>query len=240
MGEPNHPSRPRPDLAEAMRHAAEHNLPVALSALEADSDPSAVAKRYIDFAQALYNERKDVTQMLAAARAGIRYCMDAADRVGTTDATGAQALKETAKVIAFNAAANSWPGWGDEGVRIDESHLSEAGELASICQGLVYDLDLGPDQTGNAHWLVGAIHMASGRYGEAIASFNRARDAFQTADNPASALMAAGYGALARKRADDPDWSPDEYEGILRQLRQDGTADGAAFAVQLVTADRLL
>ena len=39
-----------------------------------------VAQRYADLVQALYRERKNVTQMLAVARAAIAHCLDAAER----------------------------------------------------------------------------------------------------------------------------------------------------------------
>ena len=40
------------------------------------------------------------------------------------------ALKTKAKVIAYNAAANGWPGWGDDGIVITQSHIEEAFDLA--------------------------------------------------------------------------------------------------------------
>src|ERR1700748_2946560 len=111
-----------------MRYAAANNLPAAFSVIEAGADAVDVSKRYGAFVKALYRDRKDVTQMLAAARAGIRHCLEAAEQVVASEPDTAVTLKTNARIIAFNAAANGWPGWGDEGITIEQRHIAEATE----------------------------------------------------------------------------------------------------------------
>ena len=65
-------------LVEALRLADSTSSRPVRSVLEAGADPTDIAQRYADVAQALYRERKNVTQMLAVAKAGITYCLSAA------------------------------------------------------------------------------------------------------------------------------------------------------------------
>jgi hypothetical protein len=215
-------------------------LAAALSYVETSGDPISVARNYGDLVRALYDVRKDVSQMLVAARAGIRHCLEAAERLGSDDPASAAVLKENAKTIAFNAAANSWPGWGDDGIVIDQHHLVEAMDLASLSLRLVEDLQLGNKPLGTARWLVGAIHLAAGRLDEATAAFARARDAYRADGRRVSELLAEGYRALARKRGPHSRDAVSEFDDIARQLEQDGSPAALAFLRQLVTADRLL
>jgi hypothetical protein len=224
--------------SEAMRHAAANNLPAAFSILEAGADAVDVSKKYSDFVKVLSRDRKDVTQMLAAARAGIRYCLAAAEQAVLSER--AVTLKTNAGIIAFNAAANAWPGWGDEGIVIEKPHLAEGTELALRSLQLVQELKLGPDRVGTAHWLIGALHLAAGRSEQAIAELRLACDAYRAGANHRSELLALGYLGLARKRRRAPDFSSDEIEEVYRQLRHDGSKDAIAFVQQLKTADRLL
>jgi hypothetical protein len=96
-------------LSDVLRHAESNDLKSMRSGLEADADPVVIAQRYADVAQALYHQRKNVAQMLAVAKAGIAYCLGAAEQAAAKDPTAAATLKTKAKVIAYNAGANSWP-----------------------------------------------------------------------------------------------------------------------------------
>ena len=223
-------------LSEALRHAESNDLAAMRSVIEADADAAEVAQRYANLAQALYRERKNVTQMLAVAKAGIAYCLSAAERAGATDPVAAATLKTKAKAIAYNAAANSWPGWGDDA----PSHIADASDLAQRSLELVEDLKLGHRQVGTSQWLVGALHLAAGRSDDAIVALTRARDAYGAGGERASELLALGYLALACSRQDTPERHRAELEEICLQLQQDGSPQAMAFVKQLRTADRLL
>jgi hypothetical protein len=226
-------------LSEALEHAESNDLAAMRSVLEADADAVAVAQRYGEVAQALYHQRKNVTQMLAVAKAGIAYCLGAAEQAAK-DAAQAATLKTKAKVIAYNAAANSWPGWGDEGIVITQSHIADGFDLAMLSLELVEDLKLEHRQHGTSQWLVGALHLAAGRSDEAIAALTHAHDAYAAGGERASELLALGYLALARSRQDTPERHRAELEEICQQLQTDGSPQAVAFAKQLRTADRLL
>jgi hypothetical protein len=223
-------------LFEALRLADSNELTAMRSVLEADADAAEIAQRYADVAQALYRERKNVTQMLAVAKAGIGYCLSAAAK----DQAAAAALKTKAKAIAYNAAANSWPGWGDEVIVIEPAHIEEASGLAARSLALVEELNLGHRQLGTSQWLIGALHLAAGRSDDAITALTRARDAYAAGGERVSELLALGYVTLARSRQGTPERYRTELEEICRQLQNDGSPQAMAFVNQLRTADRLL
>ena len=86
------------------------------------------------------------------------------------DPSAARQLKNNAKVIAFNAAANSGPGWGGEGVVIKQEHIQDATDLALRSLQLVEELELGHEQVGYGLWLIGALQLAGGQSDEAISA----------------------------------------------------------------------
>jgi tetratricopeptide (TPR) repeat protein len=227
-------------LSEALRHADSNDLATAQAIIESGSDATGVAQRYADLAQALYREHKNVTQMLAIAKAGIAYCLVAAEQVAAQDPAAAVTLKTKAKAIAYNAAANSWPGWGDDGIVITPSHIEEAVGLAVRSLALVEDLKLGQRQLGTSQWLVGALHLAAGRSDDAIAALMRAHDTYAAGGERIAELLALGYLALARSRQGAPERSRAELEEICQRLQTDGSPQAMAFVKQLRTADRLL
>jgi tetratricopeptide (TPR) repeat protein len=227
-------------LLAALDHIERNDISAIQSVLEADADAAEVAQRYADLAKALYREHKNVTQMLAVAKAAVAFCLSAADRIAAEDPTKAAMLKTKAKVIAYNAAANSWPGWGDEGIVITQSHIADGFDLAQRSLALVEDLKLGHRQVGTSQWLVGALHLAAGRNDDAIAALTRACDAYSAGGERASELLALGYLALARSRQDTPERHRAELEEICRLLEKDGSPQAVAFVKQLRTADRLL
>jgi hypothetical protein len=107
---------------------------------------------------------------------------------------------------------------------------------------LVQELALGPREQGTAHWLVGALELAAGRFGAARVAFEQAEQVFLTANATALyALMARGYIALARKA--DPQSLTEGVNMLsktLERLRAEGSKDAIFFADQLATADRVL
>ena len=170
MAQGNREAVSKQTLSDALRHAESNDLATMQSVLEADADAAEVAQRYATLAQALYHERKNVSQMLAVAKVGIAYCLDAAERTATKDQAAAVALKTKAKVIAYNAAANGWPGWGDDGIVITQSHIEEAFDLAQRSLELVNDLktraaSLGPANGWSARciWPLAGAMMQSPR-----------------------------------------------------------------------------
>jgi hypothetical protein len=112
----------RDDLLSLARRAFDAGcVGAAVVTLKSIDDPTQAGTAFNNLSRNLYQARKDITNMIAVAEAGVAFCLDRAARAQSADT--AKKLKETAKVIAYNAAVNCWPGWGDEGVEIAPAHI---------------------------------------------------------------------------------------------------------------------
>jgi hypothetical protein len=124
---------------------------------------------------------------------------------------------------------------------IEMAQIDAGLEMATVCLELVLELGLSPMKQGNAHWLVGSLDLAAGRFAKALVAFERAAMAYRPAQEPAYVLPAQGYGAIARKAVPaSRTQGAHQLSQVLRQLRTDGSKNAAFFAEQLVTAERLL
>lgn len=208
-------------------------------AINGQQDPIVVASAFGDAVKKLYREH-DVANMIVACETGLAYCRQQA--LGQSDGEKARELKKLSRAIAYNTATNCWPGWGDDGIVIEESHISAALPIAAECLSLAQELALPPRALGGALWLVGALELAAGRYGIAQSKFEEAERAFLGDQALTSyALMARGYIALARKA--DPGHrmeGAEELKDAMDQLRRDASKDANFFADQIAKADFLL
>src|SRR5262249_30053249 len=148
--------------------------------IEGAGEPVAVAMAYKDVAQALYRSNKDVPGMIDAGRRGIAFALDQAAAMTDAPATSAR-LKEIAWMMSFNLGANTWPGWGDEGIDIQRDQRKAGLDVAMLSLRLAEELSLGATRLGKAYWLVGAHHIANGDAEAALAALDRAAQAFATA-----------------------------------------------------------
>jgi hypothetical protein len=227
-------------LVEAFVQADPRDMKSACVALEAGPDPLEIGRRYASLIRELYGVHKDVTRMLRAAEAGVAFCLSAAKRMSSTNPTGAAALRRQAQVLCYNAAANSWPGWGDEGIAITKEHIGAAIPLAQHGLQLVLDLNLGHRQRGTSHWLVGALFLAAGKCDDALAALTASSQEFHAEGSPPHELLADGYIVLTRRRHRLTPSQTGDLDDICAQLEQYGSQEALAFSKQLRTADRLL
>jgi hypothetical protein len=230
------------DTDELARHYADAicegrvvDAQAVLDAARGAADPVAAISAAIG---ALF-QRRDPTAMVAAAELGLAWCLARA-----SEAPEAEVARETtrrAQAFAFNAAANCWPGWDDEGVVLGDEQVARGLALATRSRELVLALGLGADRVGTAHWLVGALELAAGRAASAQATFAQAGRAYESLGaGSVEALMAQGYLALARKiQADAQVASSQELAAAIERLRALGSRKGVFFADQIATADRV-
>jgi hypothetical protein len=226
-------------LARALGAFDAQGIKQAVLVITSCGDPLEAGAALAALGKVLYRDRKDVTAMIAIGEAGITFCLQQAG--SAVDAATAATLKKRARGIAYNTAANCWPGWGDDGIHIDEGHLQSGLALAETCRDLVDELQLGQEALGKANWLIGALKLAADRTDEALEDFERARRACEAAGDATGELMARGYIALARKA--DPISAAvgaREFATALQELRKDGSKASRFFAEQLVVAERIL
>lgn len=211
----------------------------AIAIVEALPDPMEASIAFIELSRQAHREVKDVSSMLALGNAGTQFALlEAASSENLADA---QRLKRYAKTLAFNTAANCWPGWGDIGIEIKEDHLRAGLKLAMLCRDLVVELNLGHKALGGSYWLIGALDLVMGQYAEAHAELLRARGEFQAGGDSDYVLMAEGYMALVLKAQPESRLAgEDELARILLLLGDRGSKDAKFFANQLITADRVL
>jgi hypothetical protein len=211
-----------------------------VSLIDARADPIATVSALNSTVQKLYREYNDVTNMIVAGNLGLGYFL----RRSTleSDQGKVRELKKLGKVIAFNTAANCWPGWGDPGIVIEEAHIRAGIKMANESRDLVEELAFGARELGNAHWLVGALELAAGRFDAARVAFEQAERVSLVQDATSTyTLMARGYVELARKAG--PQSRAQGKEALretLDRLRVQGSKEAIFFADQLSTADRVL
>ncbi|WP_407154076.1 hypothetical protein [Bradyrhizobium sp. STM 3557] len=212
----------------------------AIGALSSIGDPAQAGTMFDGLARRLYNSRKDVANMISVANAGIAFCFDQAKRAENTET--ATKLKTAAKRIAFNAGANCWPGWGDDGIYITPDDIQSGLKFANLSHDLVRELQLGLKQEANAACLIGALRLAAGEPAAALTEFRMARNASESIGDAARMLMAEGYCAIARQADNTAARSAgaEELQFVLTRLRELGLDEAKFFAEQLVTAASIL
>ena len=211
----------------------------AVVLIAAQSDPASTASAISAAINALYRLHHDISNMIAAAHLGVAWCLGQASL--QLDPELAATLRRSARTMSFNAAANCWPGWDDEGVTIDQLQVEAALSLAGLCRELALDLELGPKAEGTAHWLIGALELALGRFTAARAGFQEAERSYSALSKEApQKLMAKAYDALAAKYE-----SPKSNAAIgalsdaLESLRASAKDEAQFFAEQITTAERV-
>lgn len=204
---------------------------------EAIDDPEQTARIYAKFANWLYNEKREIAWMIAFSRAGIQFCLREAARLEKSDPEKSLKLKGLAKGISYNLGANLWPGWDDPGVTLTPEDLKLGLDAAELNLRLGRELKRNAMPMGNAHWLVGAQHLAQGESLSAIASFKQALEEFQKADKRDFQLMVQGYLALSEELFAQEESLP--LAEIIGKLKETGTEDGPFFAEQLRTAKKV-
>jgi len=210
-----------------------------MSTIDAHEDPITIGTAFNSAVKRLYKEHKDVTRMLAAGNIGLAYCLSKA--ATEPDKNKAQELKKLGRNVAFNTAVNCWPGWGDDGVVIEKANLDAGIELASKCLNLTQELALGARPLGTAHWLIGALELATHRFDAARGAFEQAERAYVSDETLGpQVLMARGYIALTGKVDPQSPENADTLNDALDRLRSEGSKDAIFFADQIATANRLL
>jgi len=228
-----------PDFASLLALVRTGKVVEAISIVEAIPDPMAASVAFIELSKQVYREFRDVSSMVALGNAGTQFALLKA--ASSENSADAEKFRNYARILAFNTAANCWPGWGDAGIDIKNDDLEAGLKLAVLCRDLVVELSLGHKAQGKSHWLIGALDLAMGQYAEALAELQLAKAEFQAVGESDSVLMSEGYSALALKAQPESRVSGgNELVRLLELLGNRGSKDAQFFAKQLITADRVL
>jgi len=209
----------------------------AMDLIESEGDPAEVAGAYSNLVRDLFGKKRDIPGMIMIGNAGIRYCLNQAQQADEPELQSK--LKGLAKTMAYNLSANAWPGW-DDGVSITRSDSLAALDAARLNLRLAKELDRDASVLGNAHWLVGAQHLALKQPQKAIQAFEKATQSFHQAEQPAYEAMAQGYIAIAQlTTSDDKEPSQASLAAAIKKLESMNTDDSNFFASQLATVAKL-
>ena len=163
-------------LEEACQLLSEQDSYTLIEFLGEGVTPDKTAARFSNMIRYLYFQKKDVSGMILAGRTGIQYALDEA---GKTEGDDLEKLLSRAKEMSYNLSVNCWPGWGDEGIEINNTVLKAGMDCALLNLRLAKELNRDAEKVGNAHWLIGAQDLALKNYEKAIESFEKASANFK-------------------------------------------------------------
>jgi hypothetical protein len=209
------------DLARRAHHMLrESDSWQAIEFLNGQDSLADALAAYDELVRHLYWQEKDVAASLAMGRAGVQAGLQSSD----------QALRSTAKTIAYNLAAFTWPGWDEPGITLHPPDLHLGREAAQLNLRLAGELEKGDLPTARAHWMLGAHLLAAGEKEAAAGQFDESMRLAKAAGQRGEELLAEGFAALARGNA----------VTLVRVRDALGTVEhGEVFAGQIETAERV-
>jgi hypothetical protein len=199
-------------------------------------DAKTVARLYTEVTRDLYRRVKDLPASIIVSRQGIDYFLAKAAEVERTDAPLANELRGVAKTLAYNLAANTWPGWNESGIRPTPTDIETGLDAARLNLRLAQELSRGAEPMFNAHWIIGAMELARGRHADAIRSYEQARQISSEASLRHYTLLAEGSIAIARiaGKINVTD-NEREFRRVKSDLTAGGVTDGKFYSDQLDT-----
>lgn len=208
----------------------------AIEFMSKQGEPLAVAKRYSDLVNDFYWKEKALPDAVTFARAGIQYSLIKSQELLATDVKKANEVRDVARVISYNLASYTWPGWDEKGIVITEADMLVGLEAAKLNLRLVKELELGLMSLSAASWAVGAMHIALEQYDDAINAFESSREDALLEEAREFELLNAGYIGIAKilKGPMKPEGER-ELHNAKEKLEKLDTEDSKFFAKQLET-----
>jgi hypothetical protein len=170
----------------------------------------------------------DIAALLPLAAETIRQLESLAATASPSDQKN---LLSAARRIAYNAAADAFPGWESPPPARTKGELLAARDLSIKCAELDVRIAASAKHQANAAWLVGAMDLALGARAAAVTAFRKAESLF--AETLEMAMLNAGYRAIAGD-ADAP-----AFVTTCTTLANSGLPHAAALRDQLVVAHKV-
>jgi hypothetical protein len=219
-------------IDDVLQRYHDHDSFAAIEFLNRQDDPLAVLETYHDLVLHVYNELKNVPLMVVLACAGMAYGLLRA--AAATDSAVAAEIRGRVKGIAYNLAANTWPGWDDPGIVITRSDCAIGLDAARANLRLGHELERGDLPMSRAYWMLGAQLIAAQRYRDAQNAFADAARLATSAGEPAEAVLAIGFAALVDVLQGGDDTPLNALKAQLAAFEH-----GAMFAGQIDAARRV-
>lgn len=230
-------------IEEAKALLSEKDVFAAIESLASETDPLAVLEAYHNLVRQLYYEARDVPAMIAMALAGVEYGLSQASRVQRDEPAIASELRGRAKGLAYNLAANTWPGWDEPGVELDSTAMAIGLQAAQANLRLAQELDKGDLALSRAFWMLGGHYLAGGDLALAQEAYGEAGAHASLAGQDAESLLAAGFSLIVQlvAGATDATRPAGETQEELARLRESlaSLENGEFFVQQIDTALRV-
>ncbi len=223
-------------LIERFRELGPYSFYDELLGLEEKSETK--AQFFNEMLKKFYWIEKSSHSLVKIGRMGIYFCMSQASQYSRTDADRAKSMKSHAKTIAYNLAANSWPGWRDEGVLISQADRAEGLEAARFNLRLAQELEKPRDKLAMAYWLLGAQELANGEKKSALESFEKSANIYADLAKNYEANLSLGFFHVTNLSMGDKN-SAGLIEAICGELKKAEGEIGSFYAKQIEDAQFL-
>ena len=209
----------------------------AIEFMSKQGEPLEVSKRYVDLVNDFYWKEKALPHVVTFARAGIQYSLIKSLELLPTDPPKANEVRDVARVISYNLASYTWPGWDEKGIVITEADLVVGLDAAKLNLRLVKDLDLGQMSLSTANWGIGAMYLALEKYDDAISAFESSKEDAFLDEAREFELLNAGYIGIAKilKGPMRPEGER-ELQDAKEKLEKLNASNSKFFVKQLETA----
>jgi hypothetical protein len=170
----------------------------AIEYLNSLGKPPKVARGYSDLVMDFFWKERSLADVITFARAGIHYCLTKPGASGKRSSKELKELKGYAKVISYNLASFTWPGWNDKDIKISSQDLEIGLDAAKLNLRLARELKRGVIPMSMAYWVLGAQHLASKNYAESLNAFSFSKKNARKGNDQMSELLADGYIGITK------------------------------------------
>jgi hypothetical protein len=208
----------------------------AIEFVSKQGGPLEVSKRYSNLVNDFYWKEKALPHVVTFARAGILYSLMKSQELVDTDSSKADEIRDVARVISYNLASFTWPGWDEKGIVITEADLTVGLDAARLNLRLVKELELGLMSLSAANWGLGAMNLALGDYDQAISAFESSKEYALLEGAHEFELMNLGYIGIAKMLEGSAKQNGQtHFDEAVAKLEKMDTDDSKYFAGQLKT-----
>jgi hypothetical protein len=225
--------KPAQVLATVKEHLGKGDSYAAVEYIQRQGAPRRVAELYSGLARYFLEKEKDLAAFVRLSQAGIHYELTMA-QLGA-DAKDIDALRSAAKTLAYDLAAETWPGWGEGALPSTKAQQAIGRDAAKLNLRLARELKKGAMRESLAHWMLGAHELAAGDHERAKASFLASAKKAQAAGKMGIALSATGFLAITRIAAGEDEAGRKLLAVVKADLGQraaEGDEDAAFYASQ--------
>jgi len=214
----------------------EHDTFKAIQYINDQGEPQTVAKIYSNLVNDFYWKEKALTEVITFSRAGIQYCLTKAQEIAKDDVEKLVQLKTTAKIISYNLASYTWPGWDEKGISISQFDLIVGLDAAKLNLRLAFELKKGAVPLSMAYWVLGAQYLALANYDEAIKAFTSSKEKAKEGNDKMNDLLASGYiGVTKIIQGSQRVEGEKELDKAIKGFKEVNTEDSEFYIEQLKT-----